>query len=68
MPPTAPTERYLNRARRSLSLMNRLVQSATEAASLEAALAVESSETLDVSGIVGERVLVFRCVRDGGQE
>jgi len=59
-PPAAPPERYLDRARRSLARMNRLVQSATEATSIEAALAVESSETLDLSGIVGEQVLFFR--------
>ena len=53
-------ERYLERARRSLSRMNRLVQSATEATSLEAALAVESTEPVDLSGVVGERVLVYR--------
>lgn len=60
MPPAAPPERYLNRARRSLEQMNRLVQSATEATSLEAALAVESGEPVDLSGIVAEQVLVFR--------
>jgi signal transduction histidine kinase len=64
-PPAAPPERYLNRARRSLAQMNRLVQSATEATSLEAALAVESSERLDLSGIVGEQVLLFRQANPG---
>ena len=40
--------------------MNRLVYGATDATSLEAALAVESSEPLDLSEIVGARVLVCR--------
>jgi signal transduction histidine kinase len=64
-PPAAPPVRYLNRARRSLAQMNRLVQSATEATSLEAALAVESSGRLDLSGIVGEQVLLFRQANPG---
>ncbi len=59
-PPGTQPPRYLNRARRSLGRMNRLVQSATEATSLEAALSVERSEPLDLSVVVGERVLVFR--------
>ena len=40
--------------------MNSLVRSATEATSLEAALALEASESFDLSGVVGERVLMFR--------
>jgi signal transduction histidine kinase len=59
-PPAVPPERYVKRARRSLAQMNRLVQSATEATSLEAALAVESSELLDLSGVVAEQVLLFQ--------
>lgn len=59
-PPDAPPERYLSRARRSLGRMNSLVRSATEATSLEAALALEASESVDLSGVVGERVLMFR--------
>lgn len=59
-PSGAGTERYIGRARRSLSAMNRLVENATEATSLEAALAVESLEPVELSSVVGERVLVFR--------
>ena len=59
-PPDTPPERYLARARRSLGRMNRLVQSATEATSLETALTLECRERVDVSGVVGERVPMFR--------
>lgn len=59
LPGTEP-ERYLGRARRSLAAMNRLVESATEATSLEAALAVESLESVELSEVVSERVMVFR--------
>lgn len=56
----AGPERYLNRARRSLARMGSLVQSATEATSIEAALTMGPNERVDLSGVVGERVLVFR--------
>ena len=52
--------RYLERARRSLFAMNRLVQSATEATSLEAALALESVEAVELSAVVEQRVVLFR--------
>lgn len=56
----AGPERYLNRARRSLARMGSLVQSATEATSIEAALTMGPNERVDLSGVVGERVFVFR--------
>lgn len=59
-PPGIEPDRYLGRARRSLAAMNRLVESATEATSLEAALAVESLEPVELSALVDERVGVFR--------
>jgi signal transduction histidine kinase len=59
-PPDAPPERYLARARRSLGRMGSLVQSATEATSIEAALTTGPNERLDLSGLVEERVFVFR--------
>ena len=39
--------------------MKRLVDSATEATGLEAALAVEGPSRVDLSAIVSERVLLF---------
>jgi signal transduction histidine kinase len=56
----APVERYVGRARQSLGRMKRLVETATEATSLEATLDVEAKAPLDLGAIVGERVLVFR--------
>ena len=64
-PPVAPPERYLNRARRSLAQMNRLVQSATEATSLEAALATEETVPVELSEVVAERVALFREANTG---
>jgi signal transduction histidine kinase len=59
-PADTEPERYLRRARRSLVSMTRLVERATEATSLEAALALESLERVDMSMVVGERVVLFR--------
>lgn len=53
-------ERYVERAHRSLGRMRRLVESATEATSLEAALVAEHKAPLDLSAMVAERVTVFR--------
>lgn len=51
---------YVERARRSLGRMSRLVGSATEATSLEAALASELREPVDLSMIVEDRLEVLR--------
>ena len=53
-------DRYLGRARRSLSAIGRLVESATEATGIEAALALESIEVIELSDVVAEQVLFFR--------
>ncbi|MDH3625464.1 MAG: HAMP domain-containing histidine kinase [Myxococcales bacterium] len=53
-------DRYIGRARQSLGRMNRLVTDATEATSLETALAAEHKELVDLSEVVGERVILFR--------
>lgn len=59
-PPGTPPERYVGRARRGLGRMNRLVSSATEATSLEAALAVEARESVDLSAVTRDRLDLFR--------
>ena len=51
---------YLDRARRSLNRMRGLVTSATEATSLEAALAVEEMERVDLSGVVMDRLTIYQ--------
>lgn len=51
---------YVERARRSLGRMSRLVESATEATSLEAALASELREPVDLSMIVEDRLELLR--------
>lgn len=51
---------YLERARRSLNRMRGLVSSATEATSLETALAIEEMERVDWSGVVVDRVTAFQ--------
>lgn len=60
--PEARSKRYVDRARRSLDRMRRLVESASEATSLEAALSAEHIEPFDLSAVLGERVVDFRCV------
>ncbi|MFW2388831.1 MAG: sensor histidine kinase, partial [Polyangiales bacterium] len=54
------SETYLERAQRSLGRMRGLVSSATEATSLEAALAMEETERVDLSGVVMDRVTAFQ--------
>ena len=56
-------ERYVDRARISLGRMRRLVDSATEATGVEAALAVEKREPVNLSEVVLERVTLLQ---DGG--
>ncbi|MFW2388072.1 MAG: sensor histidine kinase [Polyangiales bacterium] len=56
------TERYVSRAQRSLGRMRRLVESATEATSLEAAMATEETGAVELSAVVEERVALFRDV------
>jgi signal transduction histidine kinase len=51
---------YLDRAQRSLSRMRGLVSSATEATSLEAALAADEMDVVDLSTLVADRVLTFQ--------
>ena len=51
--------RYLMRAQASLTHMRKLVDSATEATSLEAALASEEFSRVDLAELVAERMLVF---------
>ena len=51
---------YLDRAQRSLNRMRGLVSSATEATSLEAALAVEEMERVDLSGVVMDRLTIYQ--------
>lgn len=51
---------YLERAQRSLARMRGLVSSATEATSLEAALAADEIERVDWSALVADRVLAFQ--------
>ena len=51
---------YLERAERSLGRMRGLVSSATEATSLEAALAVDEVDRVDLSALVADRVLSFQ--------
>ncbi len=53
-------ELYVDRASQSLGRMKRLVDSATEATSLEAALAIEEMEAVDLTSLVRERATVFR--------
>ena len=52
--------RYAGRARKSLDRMDRLLQSATEATSVEAALGIESRERVNLSAIVNERLMTIR--------
>jgi signal transduction histidine kinase len=54
--PDAAPERYVGRARKSLGRMDRLLRSATEATSLEAALGAEARDAVDLSAMVAERV------------
>lgn len=56
------TERYVSRAQRSLGRMRRLVESATEATSLEAAMATEETGTVELSAVLEERIAVLRDV------
>jgi len=58
--PVAERERYVERARRSLGRMSRLVGSATEATSLEAALASEIRDPVDLSMVVEDRLVLLR--------
>lgn len=57
---SADRARYVERARRSLGRMGRLVSSATEATSLEAALVFEAHGVVDFSTVVEDRVVSFR--------
>lgn len=52
--------RYVGRARKSLDRMDRLLRSATEATSLEAALHVESRQRVDLSEVLVDRVATVR--------
>jgi two-component system OmpR family sensor kinase len=61
------TQTYLERAQRSLGRMRGLVSSATEATSLEAALAVDEVEVVDLSALVGDRVLTFQQLHPARQ-
>ena len=58
---------YLDRAKRSLNRMRGLVSSATEATSLEAALAVDEVERVDFSALVADRVLSFQQLHPATQ-
>ena len=58
---------YLERARRSLNRMRGLVSSATEATSLEAALAVDSVTRVELSPLVSDRVLTFQQLHPSRQ-
>ena len=58
--PAAERDRYVIRARRSLGRMSRLVESATEATSLESALASEVRGPVDLSIVVEDRLLSLR--------
>ena len=58
---------YLGRAQRSLSRMRGLVSSATEATSLEGALAADAVERVDLSALVAERVLTFQQLHPSRQ-
>ncbi len=53
-------EKYVERADRSLNRMKRLVDSATEATSLEAALASEDTTEVNLGSLVRERAAVMR--------
>lgn len=59
------TNRYVSRAQRSLGRMRRLVESATEATSLETAMATEETGTVELSAVVEERIAVLRDVHRG---
>ena len=54
---------YLDRGERSLRRMRGLVSSATEATSLEAALAVEETTQVDWSGMIDDRLALLRAQR-----
>jgi signal transduction histidine kinase len=58
---------YLERAQRSLNRMRGLVSSATEATSLEAALAVEEMEQVNLSALVMDRIGAFQLQRPSQQ-
>lgn len=58
---------YLDRAQRSLNRMRGLVSSATEATSLEAALAADEVEKVDLSALVADRVLTFQQLHPSRQ-
>ncbi len=58
---------YLERAQRSLNRMRGLVSSATEATSLEAALAVEEMGRVDLSALVMDRIGAFQLLRPSQQ-
>lgn len=53
---------YLNRARRSVAVMERLVHAATEATSIQAALREEDPEILDLTTLVQQRVAEFEAM------
>lgn len=58
--PGAERHRYVGRARRGLARMSRLVSSATEATSLQAALNSEERSEASLSAVVEERIDIFR--------
>lgn len=58
---------YLERAQRSLGRMRGLVSTATEATSLEAALAVDEVERVDLGALVADRVLTFQQLHPSRQ-
>jgi len=57
-------ERYMGRARLGLERMNRLVSSATEATSLEAALTTEARTPVDLSALVEDQIDILRQATD----
>lgn len=62
--PPSDRERYMGRARLGLERMSRLVSSATEATSLEAALTTEARTPVDLSALVEDRIDILRQVTD----
>ena len=58
---------YLDRAKRSLNRMRRLVSSATEATSLEAALASDDMQRVDFGALVADKVLTFQQLHPSRQ-
>lgn len=57
---TADAQPYFSRAKRSIDFMRRMLLQASEATSLEAALAQQTLEPLDVSDLIAARVAELR--------